>query len=63
MRKAEKDGKTIGNVKVKFMRNDPSSLRPNELEVTFTIDDKQETRFFENKVGGGGQRWKLKLIY
>ena len=63
MRKAEKDGKTIGNVKVKFMRNDPSSLRPNELEVTFTIDDKQETRFFENKVGGGGQCRKLKLIY
>ncbi|MCT9979470.1 hypothetical protein M2R48_14115 [Acinetobacter sp. I-MWF] len=54
MRKAEKDGKSIGKATVMFTRNDPSSLRPDKVFVEFTIDGKKlDPVIFENKAGGG----------
>ncbi|WP_420909533.1 DNA/RNA non-specific endonuclease [Acinetobacter nematophilus] len=54
VRKAEKDGKTIGEATIRFSRNDPSSLRPDKVFVEFTIDGKKlDPVMFENKAGGG----------
>ncbi len=54
IRKANKDGKTIGEVTVKFSRNDPKSLRPDALEVRYKIDGvSQKPVNFKNESGGG----------
>ncbi|MDQ8935064.1 DNA/RNA non-specific endonuclease [Acinetobacter rudis] len=53
LRKAEKDGKTIGDVTIKFTRNDPRSLRPDGLTVSFKIDGDEFEQTFKNKAGGG----------
>ncbi|MBK5646981.1 MAG: DNA/RNA non-specific endonuclease [Acinetobacter sp.] len=54
VRKANKDGKTIGEVTVKFSRNDPKSLRPDALEVRYKIDGvSQKPVNFKNESGGG----------
>ncbi len=53
--KANTDGQKVENVTVKFTRNDPSSPRPDKLEVTFTIDGKKTVQEFDNLHGGGIQ--------
>lgn len=53
VRKAEKDGKSIGEVTVKFMRSDSSSLRPNSLRLTFKVDGDEFEQVFKNEAGRG----------
>ena len=53
LKKADKEGKTIDNVTVKFTRDDLSSVRPDKLEVTFLINGKPTRETFVNTAGGG----------
>lgn len=54
LKKANKNGQSVDNVTVRFTRNDPSSPRPDELEVKFSIDGVLQTPVkFKNKHGGG----------
>jgi len=47
---------TVGQTTIKFNRVDPGSARPDTMELTYTIDGKTKTLFFENeanKIPGG----------
>ncbi|WP_338514073.1 polymorphic toxin-type HINT domain-containing protein [Pseudomonas poae] len=41
--------KVVGPTTIKFNREDPRSLRPDTLDVTYTIDGKRQTVRFENE--------------
>ncbi|AMQ83516.1 hypothetical protein AWU82_09395 [Pseudomonas glycinae] len=41
--------KTVGVTTVRFMRSDPSSIRPDSLRLSYTIDDKVRTVVFKNE--------------
>ncbi len=53
LKNANLKGERVDNVTVKFTRNDPSSPRPDKLEVTFIIDGKKTVQDFDNLHGGG----------
>lgn len=54
--RANKNGQSVDNVTIKFNRSDPSSPRPDELEVKFSIDGVlQQPVKFKNEYGGGIQ--------
>lgn len=53
IRNALDEGSAVGPVKVKFVRNNPNSPRPDGVIVEFTIDGRTTTRPFENEAGGG----------
>ncbi|MGE1172730.1 hemagglutinin repeat-containing protein [Pseudomonas sp. BW7P1] len=41
--------KTVGTTTIKFFRNDPSSIRPDTLRLSYTVDGKIKTLSFENE--------------
>ncbi|MGY3643196.1 hemagglutinin repeat-containing protein [Pseudomonas sp. PK-RTE-24] len=41
--------KTVGVTTVRFIREDPSSVRPDAMRVTYTIDGKPKTVLFDNE--------------
>ncbi|WP_436897341.1 hemagglutinin repeat-containing protein [Acinetobacter gyllenbergii] len=54
VKKANKEGKTIDNVTVKFTRNDPNSPRPDALEVRYSVNGvSQKPVNFKNEARGG----------
>ncbi len=53
IRKALEEGKDVGPVKVKFIRKDPKSPRPDTVEVSYSINGKKTTIPFKNEAGGG----------
>jgi len=53
IRRALDEGKDVGPITVKFVRKDPKNPRPDEVEVTYTIDGNPETIPFKNEHGGG----------
>ncbi len=53
LKRANKNGQTIDNVTVRFNRSNPSSARPDKLEVIFNIDGKNIIEEFNNTSGGG----------
>lgn len=53
IRKAHNSNKTVENVTVKFIRQDPNNPRPDALEVSVTIDGKTIIENFRNEHGGG----------
>ena len=53
IRRALEAGEDVGPVKVKFVRADPASVRPDGVSVTRTIRGRTETIRFDNQPGGG----------
>lgn len=52
MREALNDpSRTIGSTTVKFKRENSDSIRPDTMELTYTIDGKTRTVSFENEAG------------
>lgn len=49
IRGALKNGDTVGKVKVSFNRTNPSNLRPDSLEVEYSINGKVKNKFFRNE--------------
>ncbi|EPG8853588.1 DNA/RNA non-specific endonuclease [Acinetobacter baumannii] len=49
IRGALKNGDTVGKVKVSFNRTKPSNLRPDSLEVEYSINGKVKNKFFRNE--------------
>lgn len=41
--------KTVGPTTIKFKREDPGSVRPDRLDVTYTINGKTKTVSFKNE--------------
>ncbi|MCX5510494.1 hypothetical protein [Pseudomonas sp. BJa3] len=41
--------KTVGPTTVSFIRSNPNVLRPDALEVTYTINGRKTTRMFDNE--------------
>ncbi len=48
--KAVKEGKNV-NINTKFIRNDPSSSRPDKLKISFDIDGRRFTNEFKSESG------------
>lgn len=53
IRDALDEGSAVGPVKVKFVRNNPNSPRPDEVIVTYDLGDGPITIPFKNEAGGG----------
>lgn len=49
MRNALKDGDQVGMVKVKFDRSNPANIRPDSVEIEYSINGKVKNKFFKNE--------------
>lgn len=52
IRNALEKGANVGLVSVIFERSNPSSPRPDSLDIKYTINGKHYTREFRNEPGG-----------
>ena len=52
IRNALKQGDDVGPVTIRFERSDPSSARPDSLDIEYSINGKIQTREFRNQPGG-----------
>lgn len=49
LRGALKDGDQVGMVKVKFDRSNPANIRPDSVEIEYSINGKIKNKFFKNE--------------
>lgn len=49
LRGALKDGDQVGMVKVKFNRSNPANIRPDSVEIEYSINGKIKNKYFKNE--------------